>query len=94
MIKYICDVCGAEFEEEHWEGGYIDHMNLACNRHIYSDPGRYAELVEDIVFCDGALRDKADVETRLNCVMHWDGIPNNFKQNIKDVVESFPREEF
>lgn len=82
MIKYICDVCGAKFDIEHYAGGYIDHMNLAENRHYY-DAHNLDELIEEVVFDDGSLRSKSDVKKRLNCVMHWDNLSDSAKEHIK-----------
>lgn len=85
MIKYICDVCGATFDNEHYTGGYIDHMNLAKNRHYYDD--NLNELIEDVVFDDSSLRSKSDVDKRLNCVMHWDNLPDSVKEQVKMKVD-------
>ena len=86
MIKYICDVCGAKFDNEHYTGGYIDHMNLAENRHCYSD--NLDELIEDVVFDGDSLRSKYDVNKRLNCVMHWDNLSDSAKEQVKMKVDA------
>ena len=86
MIKYICDVCGAEFDTEHYTGGYIDHMKLARNRYFYED--NLDELIEEVVFDDDSLRSKSDVEKRLNCVMHWDNLSDNIKEQVKTKVNA------
>lgn len=86
MIKYICDVCGAEFSTEHYTGGYIDHMNLAENRHFYSD--NLDELIEDIVYDDNSLRSKSDMKKRLKCVMHWDNLSDSAKEQVKMKVDT------
>lgn len=87
MIKYICDVCGAEFNNEHYTGGYIDHMNLAENRHFYDD-GNLDELIEEVVFDDDSLRSKSDVNKRLNCIMHWDNLSDSAKEQVKMKVDA------
>lgn len=86
MIKYICDVCGAEFDREHYTGGYIDHMNLAENRHFYGD--NLDDLIEDVIFDDGSLRSKYDVNKRLNCIMHWDNLSDSTKEQVKIKVDA------
>ena len=86
MIKYICDVCGTEFNREHYTGGYIDHINLARNRYFYED--NLDELVEEVVFDDDSLRSKSDVEKRLNCVMHWDNLSDSVKEQVKMKVDT------
>lgn len=86
MIKYICDICGAEFDIEHYTGGYIDHMNLAENRHIYGH--KLDELIEDVVYDDSLLRCKSDVKKRLNCVMHWDNLSDSDKEQVKMKVNA------
>ena len=86
MIKYICDVCGAEFSIEHYTGGYIDHMNLATNRHYYVD--NLDDLIEDVIFDDSSLRSKYDVDKRLNCVMHWDNLSDSAKGQVKMKVDA------
>ena len=86
MIKYICDICGAKFDIEHYEGGYIDHMNLADNRHCYS--GKLDELIEEVVFDGDSLRSKSDVKKRLNCVMHWDNLSDSDKEQVKMKVDA------
>ena len=86
MIKYICDVCGAEFNREHYTGGYIDHMNLARNRYFYEE--NLDELIEEVVFDGDSLRSKSDVETRLNCVMHWDNLSDSVKEQVKTKVNA------
>lgn len=87
MIKYICDICGAEFDIEHYDGGYIDHMNLANNRYYYSD--KLDELIEEIVFgCHETLRCKSDIDKRLDCVMHWNNISDADKEHIKMKVDA------
>lgn len=87
MIKYICDVCGAKFDIEHYTGGYIDHMNLAENRHYY-DEHNLDELIEEVVFDGGSLRSKSDVKKRLNCVMHWDNLSDSAKEQVKMKVNA------
>lgn len=87
MIKYICDVCGAEFDIEHYTGGYIDHMNLARNRHLY-DENNLDELIEEVVFDDDSLRSESDVKKRLNCVMHWDNLSDSVKEQVKMKVNA------
>lgn len=87
MIKYTCDVCGAEFDREHYTGGYIDHMNLAENRHLY-DENNLDELIEEVIFDDDSLRSKSDVEKRLNCVMHWDNLSDSVKEQVKMKVDA------
>ena len=86
MIKYICDVCGAEFNREHYTGGYIDHMNLAESRHFYED--NLDELIEEVVFDDDSLRNESDVEKRLDCVMHWDNLSDSVKEQVKTKVNA------
>lgn len=86
MIKYICDVCGAEFDIEHYTGGYIDHMNLAENRNYYED--NLDELIEDVVFDGSSLRSKSDMNKRLNCVMHWDNLSDSVKEQVKMKVDA------
>lgn len=86
MIKYICDVCGAEFDREHYTGGYIDHMNLAKNRHYYDD--NLDELIDEVVCDDDSLRSKSDVKKRLNCVMHWDNLSDSVKEQVKTKVDA------
>jgi len=85
MIKYICDICKAEFDQEHWEGGYIDHNNLCSNRYCFSDtdPDSITDLVDEIVFYDNNVRTKCDMAIRLNCVMQWDNFSEASKQQIK-----------
>ena len=86
MIKYICDVCGAKFDTEHYTGGYIDHMNLAENRHFYSD--NLDELIEDVIYDGSSLRGKSDVNKRLKCVMHWDNLSDSAKEQVKMTVDT------
>lgn len=86
MIKYICDVCGAEFDREHYTGGYIDHMNLAENRHFYED--NLNELIEEVIFDGDSLRSKYDVNIRLNCIMHWDNLSDSTKEQVKLKVDA------
>ena len=86
MIKYICDVCGAKFDIEHYTGGYIDHMNLAENRHFYAN--NLDELIEDVVYDGSSLRGKSDVNKRLNCVMHWDNLSDSVKEQVKMKVNT------
>lgn len=85
MIKYICDVCGTEFNREHYTGGYIDHINLARNRYFYED--NLDELVEEVVFEGDSLRSKYDVDKRLNCVMHWNNLSDSAKEQVKMKVD-------
>jgi hypothetical protein len=86
LIKYICDVCGAEFDTEYYTGGYIDHMNLAKNRHYYES--NLDELIDEVVFDGGSLRHKSDVDKRLNCVMHWDNLSDSTKEHVKMKVDA------
>lgn len=86
MIKYICDVCGAKFDIEHYTGGYIDHMNLVENRHFYGD--NLDDLIEDVIFDDGSLRSEYDVNKRLNCIMHWDNLSDSVKEQVKMKVDA------
>lgn len=90
MIKYICDICKAEFNHQHWRGGYIDHTNLCDNRYYYNDndPDSIADLVHEIVFYDDEVRSKCDVAARLNCVMQWDNISEESKQQITSKVQT------
>ena len=87
MIKYICDVCGAEFDREHYTGGYIDHMNLAKNCRYYYDDN-LDELIEEVVFDGSSLRSKSDVDKRLNCIMHWDNLSDSIKASVKMKVDA------
>ncbi len=86
MTKYICDVCGAEFDTKHYADGYIDHMNLAEDRHFYAD--NLDELIEDVVFDSSSFRCKSDVSKRLNCVMHWDNLSDSAKEQVKMKVNA------
>ena len=92
MIKYICDVCGAEFKTEHYTGGYIDHMNLAENRHYY-DEDNLDELIEEVAFDDDSLRLKSDVNKRLKCVMHWNNLSHSAKEQVKTKVDALYSEQ-
>jgi hypothetical protein len=91
MIKYICDVCGAEFNNKHYTGGYIDHMNLVNNRYFYEE--NLDELIEEVVFDGDSLRGKFDVDKRLNCVMHWDNLPDSTKEQVKLKVDTLYSEQ-
>ena len=86
MIKYICDVCGAEFDTEHYTGGYIDHMNLVNNRYFYEE--NLDELIEEVVFDGDSLRSKSDVNKRLNCIMHWVNLSDSVKEQVKMKVDT------
>lgn len=86
MIKYICDICGAEFSTEHYTGGYIDHMNLVNNRYFYEE--NLDELIENVVFDGDSLRSKSDVNKQLNCVMHWDNLSDSTKEQVKIKVDA------
>ena len=86
MIKYICDICGAQFSTEHYTGGYIDHINLANNRYYYEE--NLDELIESVVFDGDSLRSKSDVNKRLDCVMHWVNLSDSDKEQVKMKVDT------
>lgn len=94
-MKYFkCDVCGAQFDEEFWEGGYIDHTNLTNNRHLFTEDNE-EELLDEIMKKDDSedLREKDDILCRLGCVMHWEHLSEDFKNKIKEQVDKIIEEE-
>ena len=84
-----CEECGKEFVNEYWEGGYIDHVvNFVGNKEVYVHRNDIEDMAGEIVFNGNDIRDLNYIEDFLKCFMTWDCFPENFKNNVKKIVET------
>lgn len=93
-MKYTimeCPICKKRFYNEYEEGGYIDHVKNFSERLLecrdISDKEEFIEKwAQEIYFHGNGIRDKEDIESRLNCFMLAEFIPQKIRAAVDEIV--------
>lgn len=95
-MKYTvmkCPICGKDFYEEYWRGGYIDHVTnfaeqlLDYRYETIERPQEFIDrLVEDIYYDGNDIREKDDIECRLNCFLKAEFIPKEIREEVEKAI--------
>ncbi len=100
-MKYTimqCPICGKTFYNEYNAGGYIDHVENFSNDLARKAKGsidctekNIKRYYEEIYYHGNEIREKDDVECRLNCFLSAEAVCNELKnavaEKVKEVVE-------
>lgn len=95
-MKYTimkCPICGKEFYSEYWTGGYIDHVtNFSENLLGYKQTTmenteeNINKWADEIYYTGNEVRQKEDIECRLNCFLQADFIPEEIRKAVENEV--------
>lgn len=95
-MKYTimkCPICGEEFYSEYWRAGYIDHVtNFAEHLLRYmqepmeNNEENITHWAREIYFHGNEIREKKDIECRLNCFLKADFIPEEIRKAVENEV--------
>lgn len=85
--KLRCDCCGKTFWSKYYVGGYIDHVtNFSRHRNKYAKEKNLVKLARNICFNGNEIYPVNEINTRLNCFMHWEGFSYEEQGKIREIV--------
>lgn len=97
-MKYTimeCPICKKRFSTEYYAGGYIDHVENFSNRLVRAwknsidcTKKNIKYYFDKIYYCGEDIRDKEDIDCRLNCFLHAESVCDELKRAVSERVNS------